>query len=89
MTYTRISCRRCLVVRLCPPRVCRVLRWRDGCDKDDVDERSEEAADGAPLDGDGHHAVHDEEDKHVVPDHHVAVQVQARVLGAQNVEGAT
>ena len=38
-----------------------------------MDEGGEEAADGAPLDRDGHHAVHDEEDEELVPHHDVTV----------------
>ncbi len=37
----------------------------------------QEAADGAPLDRHGQHAVHAEHDEEVVPHHRVAVQWKA------------
>ena len=39
------------------------------------------------LDGDGEHAVHDEDDEHVVPHHHVPVEVHRRPLRQHHVEG--
>ena len=53
-----------------------------------MDEGGEEAADGAPLDRDGHHAVHDEEDEELVPHHDVAVELQLALLRAEAVEDA-
>ena len=41
------------------------------------------------LDWHREHAVHDEDDEHVVPDHHVAVEVDGRPLRQHHVEGAT
>ena len=40
------------------------------------------------LDGHGEHAVHDEDDEHVVPHHHVSVEVDGRPLRQEHVEGA-
>ena len=53
-----------------------------------MDKGGEEAADGAPLDRDGHHAVHDEEDEELVPHHDVAVELQLALLRAEAVEDA-
>lgn len=61
-------------------------RRRDGGHEDDVDERREEAAQRAPLDRHRHHAVHREDDEHVVPDHDVSVQLQPALLRSQSVE---
>ncbi len=55
----------------------------------DVDEPGEDAADRAPLDRHRHHAVHGEQDEHVVPHHDVAVQREAGLLGAEAVEDAS
>ena len=40
------------------------------------------------LDWHGEHAVHDEDDEHVVPHHHVPVEVHRRPLRQNDVEGA-
>ncbi len=53
-----------------------------------MNEGRDKAADGAPLDRDGHHAVHHEHDEEIVPDHDVSVQLQAALLGSEAVEDA-
>lgn len=53
-----------------------------------MDDGGEEAAHRAPLDRDGHHAVHDEEDEELVPHHDVPVQLQLALFGAEAVKDA-